>query len=215
VNRASTEALTTIQGNLLAGLSRIAEHVDAGTFHTVGDKGKAPPAQSGQTTLALLHVVEAELTERHAMQEADTRPEVILCDVDGTIALMGKSQLGRRHFADWSRVGEDDPNPPIIRLVRMFRRAGFTVIYVSGRDEVCREQTLMWLDHHLEAIPDERLLMRPRKDNRPDHEIKLEIYRRDIEPKYRVAWVIDDRNQVVKMWRSLGLTVLQVADGEF
>lgn len=64
MHAASTESLATIRGNLLAGLERIAEHVDAGTFHTVGGKGKAPPAQSGHTTLALLHVVEAELQRR-------------------------------------------------------------------------------------------------------------------------------------------------------
>ena len=33
--------------------------------------------------------------------------------------------------------------------------------------------------------------------------------------KYNIKYVIDDRNQVVKMWRELGLTVLQVADGNF
>ena len=27
--------------------------------------------------------------------------------------------------------------------------------------------------------------------------------------------VVDDRNKVVDMWRSLGLTVFQVADGNF
>ena len=27
--------------------------------------------------------------------------------------------------------------------------------------------------------------------------------------------VFDDRDQVVQMWRSLGLTVFQVADGDF
>jgi len=30
-----------------------------------------------------------------------------------------------------------------------------------------------------------------------------------------VVAVLDDRNQVVEAWRSMGLTVLQVADGAF
>jgi hypothetical protein len=30
-----------------------------------------------------------------------------------------------------------------------------------------------------------------------------------------VIAVFDDRNQVVRMWRDLGLTVFQVADGNF
>ena len=32
---------------------------------------------------------------------------------------------------------------------------------------------------------------------------------------YNVKFVLDDRNRVVEMWRSLGLTCLQVADGDF
>lgn len=214
MHQATTEALTTIRGNLLTGLERVAAHVAAGTFHTVGDKGKAPPAQSGQTTLALLGAVEAELERREGMTD-DERTEVVLFDLDGTLALMGKGTPGRRKPYEWDRVGEDDPNQPIVRLARILRRAGFPAIYISGRDESCREQTLMWLDHHVESVSDERLLMRPHKDNRPDHEIKLEIYKNSIEPNYRIAYVLDDRNAVVAMWRGLGLTVLQVADGDF
>ena len=30
-----------------------------------------------------------------------------------------------------------------------------------------------------------------------------------------ILFVLDDRSQVVKMWRELGLTCLQVADGNF
>lgn len=145
----------------------------------------------------------------------DQKPRVVLVDVDGTVALMGKGEPGRRRPFDWHRVGEDEPNLPVIRLVRMFRREGFATVFVSGRDEVCRDQTLMWLDVHVAAVPSVHLLMRPHKDNRPDHEVKLEIFKRHIEPNYEVVYVLDDRNAVVAMWRSLGLTVLQVADGAF
>jgi hypothetical protein len=61
-----------------------------------------------------------------------------------------------------------------------------------------------------------RLYMRPAKDNRRDDRIKAEIYKRDIKPRHgEVAYVVDDRNKVVRMWRSLGLTVLQCAEGDF
>lgn len=36
-----------------------------------------------------------------------------------------------------------------------------------------------------------------------------------IRDRYDVRVVLDDRDSVVKMWRSLGLTCLQVALGEF
>lgn len=62
--RASTKTLRGIRCNLLGGLDKVARSLDAGTFHDVGPKGAAPPAQSGQLTLALLHQVERELRSR-------------------------------------------------------------------------------------------------------------------------------------------------------
>lgn len=62
--QASTETLTVIAGNLHRGLDVVAERIAAGTFHTVGPKGSAPPAQSGHLTLALLDGVQAELARR-------------------------------------------------------------------------------------------------------------------------------------------------------
>ena len=144
-----------------------------------------------------------------------TRPRVVLCDLDGTVADMGKGRAGRRGPFEWHRVGEDEPVAAIVELVGIFRTAGFPIVYVSGRDESCRWATESWLAHHGLLIADEPVLMRPARDNRPDHQVKRQLYRRHVEPHYEVAYVLDDRDQVVRMWRSLGLTVLQVADGDF
>jgi hypothetical protein len=57
--------------------------------------------------------------------------------------------------------------------------------------------------------------MRAEGDTRKDSIIKEEIYRAEIENKYNVLFVLDDRNQVVELWRRLGLTCLQVAEGNF
>lgn len=141
----------------------------------------------------------------------------VLFDVDGTLALMGKGAPGRRGPFDWARVGEDDPNPPIIRLARLMWRSNYEVLFVSGRDEVCRAATVAWLINHGAVIGDGEpaLFMRPAGDMRPDDVVKAEIFRRDIAPEFGVEYVFDDRNKVVAMWRGLGLTCLQVADGDF
>lgn len=139
----------------------------------------------------------------------------ILVDVDGTLADMGKGQPGRRAFYHWDRVGEDTPIWPIIRLVWLLR-PHFQPIFMSGRDEVCRDQTWEWLLRHGAAQPGDTLLMRPHKDNRGDEEVKPELYRKHVEPHYQVAYVLDDRDKVVRMWREeLGLVCLQVAPGAF
>lgn len=206
---ASTATLRQVRGNLLAGLDWVADHLAAGTFHDIAPGRSSPPSQSGHLTLALLGAVDAELERRDSMERA------VIVDVDGTVALMGKGIEGRRGPFDWDRVGEDDPNQPVIDLVADLRSLGYRVIFLSGRDEVCRPATESWLMHHAGLQPEDVVLMRRRKDNRPDNEVKAEIYERHVAPNYSVKYVLDDRNQVVKMWRSLGLTVLQVADGDF
>lgn len=139
----------------------------------------------------------------------------IIVDVDGTVADMGKGQPGRRGPFDWDRVGEDQPIWPVISLVRILRRAGLVVLFVSGRSDVCFIPTLGWLSRHGAGYADDLFFMRKDGDFRPDEIVKEEIYRERIEPHWDVRFVLDDRNKVVRMWRSLGLTCLQVADGDF
>lgn len=135
-------------------------------------------------------------------------PGAILVDIDGTVALMN----GRSPF-DWSRVIEDDPNWPVIQTVRAMREYGYKVIFMSGRDEVCRPQTEEWLKWV--NVPIEALHMRRHRDNRKDSVVKLELFDQHVRDRYNVVAVFDDRQQVVDMWRSLGLTVMQVAEGKF
>lgn len=152
------------------------------------------------------------MTDFWANQFDSSRRSAIIVDIDGTLA----KRTSGREFWEWDRVGEDSPNWPIMILVRLLVEGlGHYPIFVSGRDEVCRETTIEWLSKHDVIRTGDTLLMRKHKDNRPDDVIKLEIYKRDIEPYYHVAYVFDDRNKVVKMWREQGLTVLQVADGNF
>ena len=47
------------------------------------------------------------------------------------------------------------------------------------------------------------------------YERAKEIYDNELKGKYNIKFIVDDRDQVVKMWRSLGLTVLQCAEGNF
>ena len=59
-----TEVLLKIRENLLAGLDNVAKSLLDGTFNTPGEKGAAPPSQSGHMTLGLLLKVQEVLTER-------------------------------------------------------------------------------------------------------------------------------------------------------
>ncbi|MBO0869408.1 MAG: AAA family ATPase [Micromonosporaceae bacterium] len=136
-------------------------------------------------------------------------PATVLVDVDGTVALMN----GRSPF-DESRVHEDLPNTPVITAVRAMQAAGHEVVFCSGRTEQCRTATEKWLADHV-AVGYAALYLRPVGDSRKDAVVKTEIFERHIRDVYRVVCVFDDRRQVVEAWRSLGLTVFQVAPGDF
>ncbi|MFY1673018.1 AAA family ATPase [Plantactinospora sp. WMMB334] len=136
-------------------------------------------------------------------------PEIVLVDIDGTVALLA----GRSPY-DMSRVGEDHPNPAVIAAVRAMHAAGHGVVFCTGRDASCRPQTERWLGEHV-GVPYLALHMRAVGDQRRDSVVKREIFDREIRDRYRVVGVFDDRMQVVRMWRELGLTVFQVAEGDF
>lgn len=59
------------------------------------------------------------------------------------------------------------------------------------------------------------LFMRPAGDTRNDAVVKLELFDQHIRDRYDVLRCYDDRARVVAAWRSIGLTVFQVADGNF
>jgi predicted kinase len=150
-------------------------------------------------------------------------PKCILVDIDGTMAL---NTSGRDWF-DWKRVGDDTPNDRVVELVRWlddysgfrYERDGddFEIIFMSGRDEVCRPGTTLWLRDV--GFGAHKLYMRPSLPDgvqQPaDHIVKLALFDEHIRHQYDVQFVLDDRDQVVEMWRSLGLTCLQVAPGAF
>lgn len=142
------------------------------------------------------------------------KPKAFLVDIDGTLAHMN----GRSPF-DWKRVGEDELDEIVSDVVWDIwagsEGRGFTykVLVMSGRDESCRAETAKWLDHH--AIPWNYLYMRKENDMRADNIVKAELFDEYVRNKYDVKFVLDDRDQVVRMWRQMGLTCLQVAEGAF
>lgn len=132
----------------------------------------------------------------------------IIVDIDGTLAI----NTTRSPF-EWSRVGEDSVNEPIAEMVRYYNFINRVIIF-SGRDEICRPETIKWLnDNH---IPFDELHMRKEKDMRGDDIVKKELFNAHVKDKFNVLFVLDDRDRVVKVWRrDLGLTCLQVAEGNF
>lgn len=63
-SKTETRVLLKTWSNLKEGLDKVDKSLRDGSFHTSGEKGAAPPSQSGQTTLWFALAVSAELTKR-------------------------------------------------------------------------------------------------------------------------------------------------------
>lgn len=136
-------------------------------------------------------------------------PKAIICDLDGTLCLMN----GRSPF-DASRCEEDLPNIPVVNMVKNYQQLSYKIILASGREDTFKPQTLLWLEKY--EVSYELLIMRKAGDFRKDAIIKKEIFTNHIEGKYFVELVLDDRNQVVDLWRNeLQLPCFQVYYGDF
>lgn len=133
-------------------------------------------------------------------------PKAIICDIDGTLAHMN----GKRSPYDWVDVGEDSCDPIVKGIVNRFYNGGTDIIIVSGRSDICQNETVKWL--HENCVEYTHLFMREDGDNRKDTEVKKEIYFEEIYDKFNVVRVLDDRPCVVRLWNSLGLNVISFAD---
>jgi predicted kinase len=139
---------------------------------------------------------------------SDDKQNCYIFDIDGTLALNN----GRDIF-DYSKVNTDLPNHNITMIARILKASGLPIIIVSGRTDDCFKETTEWLINN--NIPFDDLFMRKAGDTREDSIIKKEIFDNHLKNRYNILAVFDDRNRVVSMWRSLGLTCLQVAYGFF
>lgn len=137
-----------------------------------------------------------------------------ILDIDGTIALRDVSNPGVRGHFDWDRVTEDLPNPVVVEVIEAMGAAGHTFIFITGRSDVCEDATVNWIDAHVN-IDWISLHMRRANDFRSDVDVKKEIYLNKIANHYKVVGAFEDRARTTAMWRSLGLTVFHVADGNF
>ena len=133
-----------------------------------------------------------------------------LVDVDGTLA----HKHPDRDIYDGSKAHLDTLNKDVARLVDTLSYEGAKIIVMTGRSEDHRQVTADWLS--AQDVCFDELYCRPSGDTRPDYIVKHELFQKHVAPKqYSILGVLDDRNSVVAMWRELGLTCFQVAEGNF
>lgn len=149
---------------------------------------------------------------------------IFIFDLDGTVADMSH----RLHYIQgWNKdydkfygsVSEDKPIEDVIDILRLLFLDHHRIIFMTGRSEVCREDTIKWIRKHIYHGNKDiniELYMRRRGDRRSDVAVKMEVwYSLDKTIRDDVVGVFEDRDTVVKMWRALGVRCYQVKEGGY
>lgn len=149
------------------------------------------------------------------------KKDIIIVDIDGTLADI----THRLHFIngnpknrDWDsfnkEISEDKVKEDILSIVNVFISKGFKIHLKTGRAEEYRKNTEIWLFKN--KILYDHLDMRANGDYSSDFQVKQSMLDSMLQTdRDRILCVIDDRQQVVDMWRKNGLTCLQCQKGDY
>lgn len=141
--------------------------------------------------------------------------EYIVVDLDGTIATTKhRAHLLDKKPRDWEAYAlaclDDPPIMPTIGLVRawMGSDSHFGVMFVTGRSEVARKRTELWLKRQ-DLSGWSALSMRPHGDLRPNPELKVSVVEGLLSAGYRITMAIDDYPAVLEAYKDqFGITGL-------
>ena len=151
-----------------------------------GDPATAPPAQGAEVRPLAVFDVDGVLADvRHRLHHVTGRPK------------------------DWDAFFDAAAaDPPLATGVALAVESAreCDVVYVTGRPERCRQDTLAWFDRH--GLPRGALSMRGARDRRPARIAKLELLRALASGRV-VAVVVDDDLAVCRAYEQAGFTVLR------
>ncbi|OSZ55726.1 hypothetical protein OQI_36920 [Streptomyces pharetrae CZA14] len=139
-----------------------------------------------------------------------TKAPLAVFDLDNTLAdTAHRQRFLERRPRDWdaffAAAPQDPPLPEGVALAR--ESAGeCEVVYLTGRPERCRRDTLDWLAAH--GLPEGRVYMRRDDDRRPARFTKLAILRRLARTR-EIRVFVDDDELVCEEAGRAGFTVLQ------
>ena len=177
------------------------------------------------------------MIDEPVIQKDGKLQNAIMCDLDGTLAI---NDHGRKFWGEETALCDKDslnfPVSSVLQTYMSYNRSilksladvddkhqvdefllTVKIIYMSGREDKYKPSTVKFLKkHNLDSEVWTELHMRKTDDFREDSIIKKELYDAHVKDKYDVLFVLDDRDQVVNMWRNeLGLACFQVANGNF
>jgi phosphoglycolate phosphatase-like HAD superfamily hydrolase len=141
--------------------------------------------------------------------EKNSRPLAVF-DLDGTLAdTAHRQRFLERKPRDWDGFFAAAPqDPPLAQGVALALRSaeGCEVVYLTGRPERCRRDTVEWLA--AQGLPEGRIWMRRNDDRRPARRTKLEVLRRLARDR-EFHVLVDDDELVCDEAERVGLRVVR------
>jgi predicted kinase len=135
--------------------------------------------------------------KREMYTDTHKKPYCVICDIDGTLAKnTGRNPYSTQVMSDAVHIHTSD----------LISWIPYDIVFFSGRSEEARGETLRWLEYH-NITNWKELHMRALGDNRKDSIIKKEMFETHIKDRYHTKFVIDDRPQVIRMWKLMGIPV--------
>jgi len=140
---------------------------------------------------------------------SDPRPLAVF-DLDGVLAdVRHRLHHLERRPKDWDGFFRDavrDPAHPEGVALALEAARDCEVVYLTGRPELCRRDTVAWL--RAQGLPDGELRMRRGRDQRPARLAKPELLA-DLAAGRTVAVVVDDDLEVCDAYEAAGWPVLR------
>jgi hypothetical protein len=134
---------------------------------------------------------------------------IAVIDIDGVLAdVRHRLRFLERRPKDWGGFFQAAPHdPPLEAGLDAVRRLAevYEVVYLSGRPEWCRDDTVAWFEVH--DLPPGDLYLRPSGDFRPARVMKVDRLR-TLHRRAPVAVLVDDDQDVLDAARAAGFDVL-------
>ncbi|MFM9611905.1 phosphatase domain-containing protein [Streptomyces niveiscabiei] len=139
----------------------------------------------------------------------DSRRPLAVFDLDNTLADTAHRQRflqgARRDWAAFFAAAPDDPPLPEGVALALSTAEECEIVYLTGRPERCRRDTLAWLERH--GLPEGDVHMRRNDDRRPARQTKLELLRK-FARRREVRVLVDDDELVCADAQKAGFTVV-------
>src|ERR1041385_7021259 len=124
--------------------------------------------------------------------------KAIICDLDNTLF-----DYGNRDPYDCTNCEQDKIiEHTLLILLGLHRLTNCKVLFITGRLEKYRKQTMKRLYQTIPIAVGWNLYMRAEDDHKPNSEIKKSIYLNKIKGRFEIFFALEDNTKSVNMFRN-------------